>query len=598
MYVPKTMFHAIEHWAAQRPGEVALRERRQAGWRELSWSAYRDEVRAVAKGLLALGVQPGECVALVGDNRIDWVVCQMGIVAAGGIPAPIYTTLVDDQVAWIVEHAEARIVICDNAEQLGKIHRGLAAGRMPTVTQIVTMDQTGDNDRRITTLKEVANNGRQADEAELDARVAAAVDEDVALLIYTSGTTGTPKAVCVDHGGISAIQQAVLSEYEILTRVPFRVVSYLPLCHIAEQLFTNVASVAVGGQVTFCADLKQIREFLVDVHPTVFLGVPRVWEKFQAVLEGRFAEATGLRAVLARWARSTELAAFRQEVETGKPVRSLARTLANRLVIKRVKDALGLDQLVLAATGAAPIGQETLEFFASLGLPIHEAYGMSETTGVATANQYGRPRFGTVGKALPGVTVRIAEDGEIVLKGRSMTRGYLRQPDKTAELIDPEGWLHTGDLGSVDAEGFVRITGRKKDILITAGGKNVAPAEMESYIKAIPGVGQVVVVGDRQAYLTALITLEAEALADLVKVSGVAVGSVAEAAAHPGIRAFLEQRIEEDCNGRVARYQQIKRFAVLPVEFTPESGEMTPTMKVKRDVVHARYAAEIASLYS
>jgi long-subunit acyl-CoA synthetase (AMP-forming) len=334
------------------------------------------------------------------------------------------------------------------------------------------------------------------------------------------------------------------------------------------------------------------------VRPTFFAGVPRVWEKFQAVLQGRLAEATGIKAMLASWALRTELSAFRKEAEAGVPHPGFLRNLANKLVISKIKNALGLDQVLMAGTGAALIGTETLEFFASLGICIYEGYGMSETTGLATLGVYRKPRFGSVGTALDGVTVKIADDDEILLKGRNMTRGYLRQEEKTKELIDEDGWVHTGDLGSLDDEGFLRITGRKKDLLITAGGKNIAPAEMEGYMKSIFGVSQAVVVGDRQPYLCALITLDGEVLDELAKKVGVAGGSIEKLAADKKVEAWLTEQVEERCNQKVARYQTIKKLKVLPSEWTVDSGEVTPTMKIKRNVVSKRYAGEIAAFYA
>jgi long-chain acyl-CoA synthetase len=330
----------------------------------------------------------------------------------------------------------------------------------------------------------------------------------------------------------------------------------------------------------------------------MFLAVPRVWEKFEAALRGRLAEATGLKAKLASWARTTELEAFKRELETGRPISSLPRNLANKLVISKIKGALGLDQLQGAFSGAAPISVSTLEFFASLGIPIHECYGMTETTAVATAPPHGRPRFGTIGKALPGVQVKIADDGEIMLKGDNMVKGYLRLPDKTAELYDEDGWMHTGDLGSIDEAGYITITGRKKDLIITAGGKNVAPAEMEGYLQSIPGVGQAVVVGDRQPYLSALIVLDPEALPELEVASQVSgLTDVATAARHPEVKAYIEQEMQQVCNAKVARYQTIKKIQILPHIFSVDGGELTPTLKVKRNIVNEKYAREIAAFY-
>ena len=452
-------------------------------------------------------------------------------------------------------------------------------------------------------LEQLQALGRGQGDAELEKRIAEITTDETALLIYTSGTTGVPKGVQLSHLNMTSMTEGLLERFpvgrpETPDRVPFRIVSYLPLCHIAEQIATNFIQLATGGQAFFCSDMTQIKDYLTEVHPTVFLGVPRVWEKFQGALESRFAEASGLKGKLTSWARNTELACFEKEVASGQPYSSLARTLARKLVISKIHAGLGLDELVLAVTGAAPISRGTLDFFASVGIVIYEAYGMSETTGIVTFSKYREPHLGTVGRAVLGVEVKTAEDGEIIAKGPTMTKGYLHDPEKTAELISPDGWVHTGDLGVVDEDGYLRITGRKKDILVTAGGKNVAPAEMEGYINQIPGVGQVVVVGDRKPYLCALVTLDPENLDEVTSAAGVTGDSLEVLAKNPKVSEYLQNRVEADCNSQVARYQTIKKIKVLPVEFSVDGNELTPTMKVKRNVVNDKYADDIAALYS
>ena len=416
---------------------------------------------------------------------------------------------------------------------------------------------------------------------------------------YTSGTTGLPKGAMLTHRGIDLIANAVAEVFPSLLETKTRNVSYLPLCHAAEQGMTNFAGLMVQAETYYCGDLTQIKDYLAEVHPTIFLAVPRVWEKFEAALRGKLAEATGIKAKLASWARQTELEAFKQEAATGRPVSSFSRNLANKLVISKIKDALGLDQLQVALSGAAPISVSTLEFFASIGLPIHEGYGMTETTAFASVQPYGKLRLGTIGKPLPGVEAMIADDGEIMLRGINMVKGYLRLPDKTAELYNEEGWMHTGDLGAIDEDGYISITGRKKDLIITAGGKNVAPAEMEGYLQAIPGVGQAVVVGDRQPYLSALIVLDPEALPELEVASQISdLSDVATAARNPDVKRYIEQEMQELCNSKVARYQTIKKIRILPTVFSVDGGELTPTLKVKRNIVNEKYASEIAAFYA
>jgi long-subunit acyl-CoA synthetase (AMP-forming) len=547
---------------------------------------------------MALGVQPGDGVALVGNNRRDWVISQMGISAAGAIPAPIYVTNTVEQVAYIVKHCRAKIAICDNQDQLDKYLAGLDRGLIE-LDHIITMDPIDNVRPMVTSLADVITRGSAEPDDELERRMEAVKPDDIALLIYTSGTTGVPKGAMVTHNGIHAMGTSFVDTYPELEEFdPFRYVSYLPLCHVAEQIFTNFIGLRWGSETYFCADLTKIKDHLVAARPHFFFAVPRVWEKFEAALTANLLTATGLKAKLAAWARRVELQSVKRSMETGKDVDTFQRRLANKLVISKIKSAIGLDELFGAGSGAAPAARSTLEFFASVGLIIHEGFGMTETTGMATAQPLNRPHFGSVGRALPGVEIRIADDGEILLRGPNMVPGYLHMPEETAALYTDDGWLLTGDLGALDEDGFLTITGRKKDLLITAGGKNVAPAEMENHLQGIPGVGQAVVVGDRQPYLCAILALEEEGLPELCNAAGVPVASLAELAGNEKVRAFLADRIDSDCNTKVARYQTIKKFKVLPHMLSVEGGELTPTMKVKRNVINDKYKAIIDGMYA
>lgn len=599
MAEPQTMAGYIAKWAEEKPNAKALVEMAPDGaWHSTTWAEYWQAVRDTAQGLIQLGLQPGDGVSLVGANCREWVISQFGIEAAGGVPAPIYTTNTIDQVAYIVNNCRAKIAICDNREQLDKYLTAIDRGLIQ-LQHIVTMDPVSSDRDIVISLAEVQERGRAQSDDELDRRLAAVKPDDLALLIYTSGTTGVPKGAKITHHSIDMIAHAVIDTYPNLTEQdPSRYISYLPLCHAAEQVFTNFLGLRGGTETYFCPDLTKVKDYLLAARPHLFFAVPRVWEKFEAALVGGLSQATGIKAKLAAWARKVEFESAMKQIRTGQEVDSLQRRLANKLIISKLKAALGLDQLIAAGSGAAPIAQSTLDFFVSIGILIHEGYGMTETTGMATAQPLNAPKFGTVGKALPGVEIRIAEDGEVLLRGENMVQGYLDLPAESAELYTSEGWLSTGDLGTLDEQGFLSITGRKKDLLITAGGKNVAPAEMENHLQGIPGVGQAVVVGDRQPYLCALLILDEEALPDLCKEAGVAVAPLAEIARNEKALAFLQKRVEEDCNSKIARYQTIKKFEVLPNAFSVEGGELTPTMKIKRNVVNEKYASVIDKMYA
>lgn len=592
----RNLIDQLRHWATTCPNKQSIHGKTNGTWKHYTWSEYWEAVRETAKGLIALGHKKGDCVAIVGANRPEWVIAQFGIMAAGGIPAPGYPTNTIEQVAHLLRNSEAKIAIADTSELLGNYRKAVEAYDDLGELKYVCMLE-GEDDAS-TSLDALRAKGREQSDAELDARLEAATPEDTGLLIYTSGTTGVAKGVELDGGGMLAMTASLVEHAQGQDLSKYKIVSYLPLCHVAEQMMTNFMHMRTGGEVYFCPTINELKDYLVEVHPTVLAAVPRVWEKFQAALEAKLGAATGIKAKLASWARKTELAAIEKEMATGRPVESFQRNLANKLVISKIKDALGLDSIILAGTAAAPISVDTLRFFASIGIKIQEWYGMSETTGLVSGNPVDKIRFGTVGLPLPGVEIKIADDGEILAKGRNMTRGYLRMPEKTAELIDEDGWLHTGDLGSFDKDGYLSITGRKKDILITAGGKNVAPAEMEGLISPIPGIGQVVVVGDRQPYLSALVTFDPENLAvfaDLHDGDKLTLESLAKSDA---VREHLQKQIEEVCNSKVARYQTIKKIRSLPVEFSVDGGELTPSLKVRRNVVYEKYADEIKSLYA
>ncbi|MFT7520804.1 MAG: long-chain acyl-CoA synthetase [Kiritimatiellia bacterium] len=598
MPLAKSLVHQLQQWAKESPDDPAIHGRIDGGWNTYSWADYWTAVREVGKGLIALGHQPTECVAIVGHNRPEWVICQMAIMAIRGVPAPSYPTNTKEQVAHILRNSESRIAIADTKALIDQ-YRAAKEFDPSLQVEVLIATEPGEEDSESKALEAIRALGREQDDAAFDARLDAIEDDDTCLLIYTSGTTGVSKGVKLDHGGVVALTESLLAHAPGIAYDgrQYKVVSYLPLCHIAEQVMTNFMSVFLGGQVYFCPDLKLIKECLVEVHPTVFAAVPRVWEKFQAVLESRLSEATGIKGSLASWALKTERGAIEREMESGQPSKGLARSIAQKLVVNKIKAALGLDQLKLAVTAAAPISRGTLEFFTSIGIVVHEYYGMSETTGLISGNPVGQCRFGTVGKPLKDIEVKIAEDGEILCRGRNMTRGYLRMPDKTADLIDAEGWLHTGDLGSLDSDGYLKITGRKKDILITAGGKNVAPAEMELLISQIPGVAQVVVVGDRKPYLCSLLTLDPENLEALATAAGSKATTIAGLAGDDKVTEWLQGRIEDVCNKKVARYQTIKYLRVVPSEFSVDGGELTPTMKVRRNVVNEKHGALIESMY-
>lgn len=600
-----TLVHRIARWAKHTPDSPATHVKRGAGFETRTWAQHWDAVQGVGRALLAAGHRPGDAVAILAGNTPEWVQAQFGVQAAGGIVAPIYTTSTTEQTAYIVANSGARIAFCDSAAQLDKLLAAERDGLCPRFEALVVFGEAdahggaSEPDPRVHVFGPwcAADDHHAAQASDLQARIDALTPEGTCLLIYTSGTTGVPKGVMLGHAGQLMACNSVLEEFSIFKQAPYRVVSYLPLSHQTEQLVTNVGGIITGGEVYFCPEVSMVREYLGVARPTLFMGVPRVWEKFEAALRARLAETTGLKGKLAAWALATELRGFERDCETGGYHDSLPRRIARKLVVDKIKGQLGLDALLVAFTGSAPMGKSTARFFGSLGIAVHEGYGLTETSGLATTHRYGRPRAGTVGAALSCCELSIADDGEILVRGPNVTRGYLNMPEESRELFTEGGFMRTGDLGEVDAQGELRITGRKKEILITAGAKNVAPAELEHLVQTIDGVGQAVVVGDGEPYLSVLLTLDPERLDALGAAAGSSARDMAGLAADPAVEKHLQGAVQTHCNDQVARYQTLKKLAVLPAEFSVEGGELTPSMKLRRKEIHAKYATLIADFY-
>ena len=581
----------LDRSARERPDRPALRVKRGGQWRTTTWSEYRAQVRLAARGFMALGLEPGQCVVIIGYNCPEWFIADVGAIAAGGIPVGIYTTSSAEQCQWIAEHCEARVAVVENAEQLAKFRA--VRDRLPHLRAIVQMQGAPAGEDVIAWDELLAQGQRLVSEKEVDARLAAQTPDDVCTLIYTSGTTGVPKGVMLSHDNIVWTVEAVNAEAGV--EPDMDAISYLPLSHIAEQTSSLFGPMNSGACLWFAESIETLGENLREVRPHYFVAVPRVWEKMQQRMEAAGAQSSGLKKRIARWARGVGLASGYATQHGGAP--SPLYKAADALVYAKVRERLGLDRARFLITTAAPIARSTLEFFLSLGLPICEVYGMSECTGPATLSLPERYRTGKAGTCLPGAELRVAEDGEICMRGRHVFKGYYKDPRATAETIDADGWLHSGDIGTIDEHGFLQITDRKKEIIITAGGENVAPQLVEGVVKSIPVVSQAVVVGDRRRYLAVLLTLDPEKVPLVAARAGSSATDPASAARDEAFRAYLERELEM-VNAKLARVQTVKRFAILERELSVEGGELTPTMKLRRKVIQEKYAEVIEGMYA
>lgn len=588
--VKKRVFEVLAETVKRHGARTALKVKRGGAWRATSWEGYLANVRRAARALMALGLEKGESVVLIGFNSPEWVTANVGAIFAGGVPAGIYTTNSPAQCRYIAAHSGARVAFTENDAQSKKFLEVRA--ELPKLVAIVQMNEPPTSEG-VLSWDEFLAKGDTVTDAALSARMEEQSPDDVCTLIYTSGTTGDPKAVMLSHDNCTWTASTLV---ETLRFGPDDVsLSYLPLSHVAEQMLTVHGPMRMGSTVYFGESLEALGENLKEVRPTFFLGVPRVWEKMQAKMVAAGANAPPARKKLAAWARGIGLASGYADQRGEK--RPFWYPVAKKLVFDTVRERLGMDRLRVAVTGAAPISKDTLEFFLSLGIPLLEVYGMSECTGPASFSAPDAYRTGKAGRVVPGTELKIAADGEICYRGRHVFKGYLHDAEATANAIDADGWLHSGDIGTVDREGYVQITDRKKDLLITAGGENIAPQVIEGALKALPVVGQAVVIGDRQKFLAALVTLDPERIARECEECGSSARDVPTAAKDPVFFAHLERQIAT-VNASLARVQTIKKFAILPHDFSIEGGELTPTMKIKRKVVNEKYKGEIEALYA
>ena len=579
---------------AEKRGDVpAYYEKDNGSWRPTTWRAYADQVRQAARALITLGIEPGDRVCILGFNRPEWVVFDVGARAAGAAPAGIYITSSPAEVQYILEHSEAPIILLEDEGQWEKVLEELP--NLPKLKHVVMMRGVAPIDHELVmSWEEFLAKGDETPAEKVDEQVEALDPDGMATLIYTSGTTGPPKAVMLSNRNLTWTTDEAARIGKVSAEDCS--VSYLPLSHIAEQLFTIHGPACLGYTIYYAESIPALPDNLKEVRPTIVFGVPRIWEKMHAKISDKLDSATGVKAKLAGWAVGVGKEAMAVKHRGGTPSGWLGFKygLANKLIFSKVKDAIGFDRARLCVTAAAPISPSVIEFFTGLDISIQEVYGQSEDTGPATFNRMDNTKIGTVGTKFRGTEIKIADDQEILLKGPHVFLGYFKDDAATAEtLID--GWLHTGDCGEVDEDGFLRITGRKKEIIVTSGGKNITPANIEKKINDHPLVSQSVVIGDARKFLSAILTLEPDKKAEWCKENG-----VDEATAHedPKLIAVIQAHVDEVVNPSFARVEHVRKFAVLPREFSIEDEELTPTMKIKRRIVNRNWADTIEGIYA
>jgi long-chain acyl-CoA synthetase len=585
---------------AEHGDRVALRRKALGRWQEVSWRDYGRLVREVASGLTALGLRRGESVCIVAENRPEWLYCDLGVMAAGGMSVGVYATSAPEQCEHIVGHSEARFVVVEDDGQLDKALQ--VRGRVPALERIIVLDlkrRRRGQDPAVMDFDELLAVGRRHDAADPDRfrrRLDEGKPEDIATLVYTSGTTGPPKGVMLSHETIlftTTMLEAMGPIYQ-----SDETVSYLPLSHIAERLLTVFGQLRYGYTVNFAERPDTFPQDLREVSPQILFGPPRVWEKFHSAIALRMERATPFkrRAYRAALGLGARAATLRLRGQTVPAWLRLACGLAYLAVFRKLQAHLGLDRARYVFSGAAPISPDVLAYFWSIGVPLREVYGQTECCGPATAHLGDRVTLGTVGQAIPGCEVRVAEDGEILVRGRNVFQGYFRDPQATATALR-EGWLHTGDVGELDAEGRLTLTDRKKDLIITAGGKNVAPQVIESRLKSSPYIADAVVIGDLRKYLVALVVLDEEHVVGYAQARRIPFTTFGDLSKKAEVYRLIGQELER-VNRALSQPETVKRFAILEKTLDPEDGDVTPTLKVKRRAVTERYRELIESLYA
>jgi long-chain acyl-CoA synthetase len=570
--------------SASRSGTAVRQGAEVASYPELVETA-----RALGKGLIDLGVGGGDRVALLSNTRAEWTYADLGILLAGAVTVPVYQTNSPEECQYVLEHSGAKAVFCEDAEQLDKIDA--IRDQCPQLEHVIAF--TGARDA-VVALDDLRERGAAQADEELDRRIAAVQPDEVATIVYTSGTTGPPKGCMLTHGNISTDVDMVLQRIPVGSDAVFYV--FLPLAHVLTRVVQFVA-LKDGAELTYWeGDPKKIVEEVARVRPTHLPSVPRIFEKIHTAATSKAKAAGGAKARLFDWAVGVGEQVRRREREgnSAGPVLKAQHALADRLVLSRIRALFG-DRIRMCLTGAAPIEPEIVEFFHAAGVYVLEGYGMTETSAVATVNTLEENKPGTVGKAIPGCEVRIAEDGEVLMRGPNIFKGYYRNEEATrSDLRD--GWLHSGDLGEIDGDGFLRITGRKKDLIITSSGKNITPSAIEGAIRQSRWISQAVVYGDRKPYLTALITIDPDEAQSLAQQVGADASDAEALARHDAVREEIQRAVDE-ANRRFARIEQVKRFEILPRDFSADEDELTPTLKLKRNVVYDRYDERFQALY-
>ena len=595
----ETLLNYFGNHVKEHPDRVAIRHKDYGIWHDVTWSQYGEKVRQVAMGLISLGLKKGECVSIISENRPEWVYADFGIMSAGGVTAGVYATNSPEQCGYVVQNSGSRFYFAENEEQFDKTLK--FRKDTPCLEKVIVMEMEGlkrFKDTLLMSFDDLMRMGKEYDEKHpglFEQRLREVKPDDLAVLIYTSGTTGPPKGAMLTHSNLLYMSEAMVNVNPVKDRD--ETLSYLPLCHIFEQLFTVMINVRFGTVCNFIESPDTVMDNMKEVSPTITCGVPRIWEKYASGIMIRMSDATWFKRMIfkASMGIGMKYADLKLNFKPIPPYLKVAYLAAYVAVFRKLKERLGFDRVRVAYSGAAPISPDVLKFFNAIGLPLVEGYGQTEGTGVTSVSQKGRLKIGKVGQPLPGVEVKIAEDGEILVKGPGIFKGYFKNPEATAEALR-DGWLHSGDVGELDADGFLKITDRKKDLIITAGGKNIAPQYIENLLKFSPYINDAIVIGDKRKFVSAIIVIDEENVVKYAQDHKVQFTTFASLTRTEEVVKLIQEEVNK-VNAQLARVENIRKFRILDKKLYTEDGEVTPTMKVKRKFINAHYGELIESMY-
>jgi len=578
---------------------TAMRKKEYGLWRDISWNQYYEDASFVGAALISMGLERGDCVSIIGDNCPEWVIIDMGVQCAGATAVGVYSTNAWPQVEYVIGNSDSKFFFVENEEQLDKWFQ--FRDNVPHLKKVIVWDLEGlrhFEDEMVMTYDELLEMGRSVldeDSVPFESRMEQVAPEDVSMLIYTSGTTGPPKGAMLTHRNLMWMGQAITTENPM--NDTDEVLSFLPLCHVFEQLFSVMGHITHGYTVNFIENLETVTDNMIEVSPTVGYAVPRIWEKYLSAVYIRMSDATWFKKMVFGLALKTgkKRASLMMDFKPVPGSLEFLYNLAHFTVFRKLKERMGFDRMRIAYSGAAPISPDVLHFFQSIGVNLVEGYGQTEGTGVTCVSRVGKVKFGTVGPPITGTEIKIAEDGEILVKSPSVFKGYYKNPESTAETIK-DGWLYSGDVGEIDEDGYLKITDRKKDIIVTAGGKNITPQYIENKLKFSPYINDAVVIGDQRKFISALIMIDEDNVVKFAQDNKVQFSTYKDLTRSPEINKLIQKEVTE-VNETLARVEQIKKFTILPKKLYEEDGEVTPTMKVKRSYVNKAFGDLIEAMY-